>query len=467
MKTSKYMRQVITIITCSFMTSCEDFVEVEAPDHKIVSEVVFSRDETAISAMLGIYNQLIETSFSQGGRGSVTVLASVSSDVLMPFRDTNLTRLEFEQNEIFPNNSSNFSLWSSAYNMIYMANSLLEGVKNSEQLTEEVSFRLEGEAKFIRGFTYFYLVNLYGEVPLLLTTDYEVNALASQNSEEEVYQQIIEDLEDAIDFLRPEYIDGERTYVNRFVAIALMARVYLYKQQWEQAEILSSQVIAQTNQYELLENLDEVFLANSKEAIWQISPVGRAGSFSYTYEGNTFIINPILPALSSVKLEVDFVNSFETIDNRMSHWIGYHEGVDSYYAYKYKDRSSRDNITEYSMVFRLAEQYLIRAEARVMQGNLSEAITDVDKIRDRAGLELLANINPEINKEALLDSIMEERKKEFFTEWGHRWLDLKRTGKAAEVLGTDNPLWQDTDVLYPIPEEERMKNPNLGQNPGY
>ena len=65
-----------------------------------------------------------------------------------------------------------------------------------------------------------------------------------------------------------------------------------------------------------------------------------------------------------------------------------------------------------------------------------------------------------------LDEIMEQRKKEFFTEWGHRWLDLKRTDRY-ENIWEDNPLWEDTDLHYPIPTEERIKNPNLTQNPGY
>ncbi|MGY8910888.1 MAG: RagB/SusD family nutrient uptake outer membrane protein, partial [Flavobacteriales bacterium] len=85
----------------------------------------------------------------------------------------------------------------------------------------------------------------------------------------------------------------------------------------------------------------------------------------------------------------------------------------------------------------------------------------------RAGLELISEINPTISKTNLLDIIMEERRKELFTEWGHRWFDLKRIEKADEVLGNNNSLWETTDVLYPIPSEDRKRNPNLTQNPGY
>ncbi|HCO85286.1 MAG TPA: RagB/SusD family nutrient uptake outer membrane protein, partial [Arenibacter sp.] len=129
--------------------------------------------------------------------------------------------------------------------------------------------------------------------------------------------------------------------------------------------------------------------------------------------------------------------------------------------------NSRNSASEYSMVLRLAEQYLIRAESRAMQGNISGAIADVDVLRSRAGLDLINDIEPEINKEGLLNIISEERKLELFSEWGHRWFDLKRTGKASQVLMPLKPLWQETDVLFPIPQVELDKNQNLHQNVGY
>lgn len=119
------------------------------------------------------------------------------------------------------------------------------------------------------------------------------------------------------------------------------------------------------------------------------------------------------------------------------------------------------------MVLRLAEQYFIRAEAQAQLGNMPAAIAAIDHIRERAGIPLIAQSQPQISKEDFLTLLLEERERELFSEWGHRWLDLKRTNKATEVLLPANTLWQETDVFYPIPEEERIKNPNLTQNPGY
>jgi len=466
MKLSK-LKKALVILVCFCLSSCEDWLEIEAPDNKIVSEVVFNDEATAISAMAGIYNQLVINSFSGGWQDSVTALAGLSADELNYIRTTNLSFTEFEENEITPTNANNSDLWSSAYNMIYMTNSLLEGLENSNALADGTKNKLEGQAKFVRAFTYFYLVNLYGEIPLLLTTDYQINALAARNAKEEVYQQIIADLTNSIDLLDSTYTNGERTFANRNTAMAFLARVFLYQEDWQEAENLSNEVIEQSGTYSLLEDLDEVFLANSQEAIWQISPLGNGGSQTQTNEGSIFIIHPIFSFLANFELQDSLVSSFDNEDQRLSHWIGYHEGMDSHYAYKYKDWNSSDNLTEYSMVLRLAEQYLIRAEARARQGNLSAAITDVDKIRQRAGLELLADTNPEINKEDLIEMILEERRKELFTEWGHRWLDLKRTEKATATLSNQKTGWENTDVLYPIPAEERSKNPNLDQNPGY
>tara|TARA_R100000935_G_scaffold1440_5_gene4696 strand:- start:14785 stop:16182 length:1398 start_codon:yes stop_codon:yes gene_type:complete len=449
------------------LISCEDFLEVDTPDHKVVSEVVFNNEETALSAMTGIYNQLYITAFSNGGFDSVTVLSGLSADDLTTIRTTNLSYIEFDQHEIQPTNSRNLNLWTSAYKIIYMTNSLLEGLDNSENISEEIRIRLEGEAKFVRAFTYFYLVNLYGDVPMILTTDYKLNALAKRESVDSIYQLIIEDLQTASDVLGNDYYLGERTQVNRNTAMAMLARAHLYMKNWEQAEFLSSQLIENDEKFEILEDLDEVFLANSKEAIWQLSPLGGGTYFTNTNEGSNFIIHPFFTVLSHLKLNEDFVSSFSSEDKRSIQWVNFHSGLSVYYPFKYKIKNSTDAISEYSMMLRLAEQYLIRAEARAMQDNLVGAIADLDVIRKRADLKLVGDTNSDIGKEDLLNLILEERKKEMFSEWGHRWLDLKRTKKADEVIGTQNPEWQDTDVLYPIPESERLKNPNLTQNDGY
>lgn len=457
-------KTAVFILLLGMITSCEDYLELDAPKEKIESSTLFQNDETAHSALVGLYNQLASVNFSGGGPSSLTVLNALSGDLLMPIYTRNQEYMQFEQHELLPLNFRNENLWTSAYNIIYITNALLEGIEGSDNLSEEVRDKIQGEASFIRAFTYFYLVNLYGDVPLILTTDYRENSLAERVPQEKVYQQILTDLETAISLLSSDNSTGDRTVVNKNTAVAMMARVQLYLENWNDAELYSSQIIDQTETFKLLEDLNSVFLANSKEAIWQISPESRGYSLTNTQEGGMFIIHPLYYFLAQFKFTPSFIDSFTTDDKRLSDWIGFHESTSFYFPFKYKIQNSTEDATEFSMVLRLAEQYLIRAEARARQNDLAGAISDLDKIRERAGLMAISQTYPEIGQEALLQMILEERKKELFTEWGHRWLDLKRTDKAGDIF-VEN--WESTDVFYPIPENDRLKNPNLTQNEGY
>jgi hypothetical protein len=170
-------------------------------------------------------------------------------------------------------------------------------------------------------------------------------------------------------------------------------------------------------------------------------------------------------------LSSSLLGSFEQGDKRFTSWVDStnYSGIVYYSPYKYKIGSAQaspgGDYLEYYMVLRLAEQFLIRSEARVNLNNLTEAISDLNKIRQRAGLNLLPNT---LAKQEVLDAIEKERRIELFAEWGHRWLDLKRWGKADAVLGpVKGSNWQITDKLYPIPQSELIVNPNLMQNPGY
>ncbi|MBC9797033.1 RagB/SusD family nutrient uptake outer membrane protein [Sinomicrobium weinanense] len=447
-----------------FMMSCEDFVAIDPPNSRVVSDVVFENDVLAITAMNGVYHQLFQLSnFAGGGIHSVTVLGGLSADEFQLHNTLLYPGLpEFYQNQVSIANSHNLSLWSSAYNTIYNANAVLEGLETSQGITAPVKKQLEGEALFVRAFAHFYLVNLFGDVPLITTTDYTANALAFRVSETDVYKQIIQDLTTAQKLLEDTYRDGERTSPNRFTASALLARVYLFLEDWENAEMMASEVIAAHDLYVLEENLNAVFLANNREAIWQISPVGSTGQ---TYEGNLFILNTPNNFLTPMSLSNTLVHSFDDTDQRFADWVGIlpQDADTLYYPYKYKISFTTEAPSEYSTVFRLAELYLIRAEARARQGNIPGAQEDLNHIRGRAGLENTIATT----EEALISAVLSEKRREFFAEWGHRWLDLKRTGRAATVLSPVKPNWKPTAVLLPIPEAERSKNPNLTQNEGY
>jgi hypothetical protein len=162
------------------------------------------------------------------------------------------------------------------------------------------------------------------------------------------------------------------------------------------------------------------------------------------------------------------MGSIEPGDERKTNWINslVIGSTTYYYPFKYKIKSVAAGApkTEYSVVLRLAEQYLIRAEARANLNNLTGAQSDLNKIRNRAGLpNTIAN-----DVAAILAAVQKERQIELLAEWGHRWFDLKRTGRIDNVLGAiKGSNWQPTDALYPIPQGELLSNSSLTQNPGY
>ncbi len=450
----KYTLTIILVAIASLQFSCKKFVEIDPPEDSLIQATIFQNDDLVTSAVTGIYTKMTNNIGNQG----LSTVCGVSSD---EYNSYNAILTEFYQNQITPVNTSLSIVYSTSYACIYAANAVLEGLTAPNGVSSAAKIQLQGEALFARAFNYFYLVNLFGPVPLQLTTDYRVTQIASRSPETDVYKQIVIDLKTAEGLLTDKYISTEKVRPNLAAVQALLARVYLYTQDWPNAEKYASLVIGKTTLYSL-GTLDATFLKNSSEAIWQLYPPANGN----TQEGSVFILTatPTVVSLSN-----NFVSTaFEANDKRRTSWVQtYTNGTGTYYyPYKYKVKSST-TVTEYSMVLRLAEQYLIRAEARAQQVNLSGAIDDIDIIRNRAGLPLIKTTNPGINQQNLLIAIQKERRVELFSEWGHRWLDLKRTGQATAVLSPLKPQWKATSVLYPIPFAEFSRNPNITQNAGY
>jgi hypothetical protein len=467
------------IILTALFTSCESFLEVDLPESKITSELVFSDDITATAAVTGMYVELLSSeSFASGGNKSITFLAGLSADEFNYYPD-NIEAKMFEQNNLIPANSNVEALWVSMYKTIYQANAVIEGLSTSKGVTQETKDQLLGEALFIRAFSHFYLVNLFGDVPLVTSTDYQKNSLIPRTAVLEVQNQIVDDLRSARDLLGENYVTTESDLVttarvrpNKATASAFLAKVYLHVNNWEGAETEASAVINNSATYSLVEDLDAVFLANSTEAIWQLQPFNPLRN---TNEGALFILTGAPNLTRPVGLTTQLLDAFEDDDSRVTKWINSRiaNTVTYYYPFKYKVRTGPGSplpvpLSEYSMVLRLGEQYLIRSEARAKQGNLSGAIADLDAIRGRADLPLIGDVNPDISQDDLILAIEHERQVELFSEWGNRWLDLKRTDRADEILAPIKAQWNSEDVLYPIPQSEFNRNPKLGdQNQGY
>lgn len=437
--------------------SCSDFVEVDPPKNILVSETVFNDPSTVESALANIF-------YKMRGQGIVTFRLSadmgIYADELDYYRtDPDYTSLYLHN--LLPVNGVVSDYWNNTYNIIYAANDIIEGVERTTALTDEEKEEFKGQALFIRAYMHSLLANLFGDVPYISSTDYLDNNKVARMPLSEVYAYIVDDLTTAVSLLGMADLTGEKVIPNRSAANALLARTYLYLENWELAEITSSKLI---DNFNLEPDLDKVFLKESKETIWQFRSDDDLNR--NTFEANQFIILAIPGqeyALTNFLLE-----SFENEDLRLKNWIGSFTANDGstklYFANKYKAILSETESLEYSIVLRLAEQYLIRAEARAHLGNIPGSQNDINVIRDRAGLAGTTAGT----KDDLLDTILMERFVELFTEQGHRWFDLKRTGKAGTILGPIKGNWNPTDLVWPIPERELEYNLNLRpQNPGY
>lgn len=443
-------------------TSCKKFVEIDDPTDQIVSNSVFNHDESAEAAIRGIYSEMMNNPrlFTSG---YTTLFTGMAADDLYYYSPS--SRDEFVNNNITPLNHSllTASFWQPSYKYIYSANTCIEGLTKAFSLSPNLKNRLLGEAKFIRAFCYFHLVNIFGDVPLIATTDYKANAPLPKTDMSVIYQQIISDLSDAKLLLPTAYPTPGKARPNQFAATALLAKVYLFRSDWTNAEANASLLIS-SGSYSIEADLNNTFLQTSNEAIWQLYP---ANANFNTYEGNQ-----ILPAsngsMPTYLIKLGLVNAFEPGDLRKTNWTKSRifSGQTLWYPYKYKIRGGNSSVplTECNTVLRLAETYLIRAEARAHLGNISGSQNDLNTVRNRAGLlNTVADTQP-----TLLTAIEKERRVELFVEWGNRWYDLKRTNRATNVLGILKPAtWNATDVLWPIPVDQITRNPFLTQNPGY
>lgn len=454
-------RFIVSILLVNvLLQSCKKFVTIEAPQNQLEVSKIFTDDQAAVSAAIGLYYRMNLSSLTVANSG-VTVYAGLSADEFYNV-SPDLELDQFRTNALIPDNGTGVysNLWKASYQAIYHANAVLEGLGNSSSVSKTVKDQLRGEMLIGRAFHYFYLVNLFGDVPLITTTNYTVNTALPRTAADSVYQQLIADLSEAESLLSEQYPSGEKARPNKYTATALLARIFLYQNNWQKALEKASDVI-NSGLYTLETDLTRTFLSGSNETVWQIKP---GTTYMNTAEGVEF--NPYdnftVPKYS---LTSSLFSQFDSGDQRKIIWVSSNNaaGQDVYYPHKYKVGFS-SVLTEYYVMLRLSEIYLIRAEASANLNNLAQARSDINQIRNKAGLtNTTANI-----KDSLLSSIEKENRLEFFAEWGHRWLDLKRTNRANAVLSVEKGVsWQPTDVLYPIPLGQLQINPSLIQNSGY
>lgn len=446
------------LLLLCLMASCK-FVDINPPTDKVITGTLFQEERTATAAVLGLYTKL--SASSSIAAGTITLFAGLSADEFYIANPSLSEYIQFQNNQLSIGNSLLYSnFWRTAYDTIYQANACLEGLNNTTTLSANTKQQLMGECYFIRAFCYWYLVNLFGDVPLAITSDYLVNRLLARSSTTQVKQQILADLLEARKLLPPTYPSAGKVRANYFTVQALLARYYLYEGNWPETERLCTEIL-QSPLYMYETDINKIFLISGTESIWQLQI--DAATYN-SIEGLTFIPNTTATAIPNQALTTNMLTAFEANDLRQTAWIGKKTvaGVTYAYPFKYKIRLDAAK-TENLVVFRLAELYLNRAEAYAHLGKPQDALDDLNVLRRRANL----GDRTQQNTPDVFAAIQQERRIELFAEWGNRWFDLRRTGKIDAVLGAIKPNWTTTAAWFPIPNLERTVNPNLSQNDGY
>lgn len=434
------------------VSSCEKYIAIDTPPNALGFDNAFADSATATSIVLGIYSSLAS------GNSSI-VFNNIKYGAMSADEGYYLTTFDnFKNNTLAAGNDANL-LYGPLYTRIGRTNFAIEGITASNSIPATVKNQLLGEAKFLRAWLYFHLVNYFGDVPLVTSTNALETSKFGRTAAAQVYQQMVTDLTDAKTLLTPSYPSADRARINRYVASAFLSKVYLYQSKWAEAEAEATAVIG-SGVYGIVTNLNNVFLSNSNETIWQIS-LAAASSTPATVMAVEFIPPATTPTFV---LYDTLANTFEPNDQRKANWTKsiVYQGKTYYYPYKYKVRTTTTG-NEYPVLIRLAELYLTRAEARARQDKVPEGIKDLNEVRGRAQISLRPLT---LTRDQLLADLEHERWVELFTE-DDRWYNLKRLGRANAVLSLIKPAWKPFQQLYPFPEQERTANPNLGNNPEY
>lgn len=447
------------ILTALSTVSCEKFVETDFPNNQLATEMIFENEKTADAALAGLYSALWTSSVVSGtSDGSGTLLGTYADDITCVFTSAGNSVLDIYNNNPLPTNSTISLVWTNAYQQIYMSNSIIDGVEKSKSLSSSSKARIKGEAMLIRSLIYFYLYHMFGEIPYTDTTDYVYNSTLKRMSKEQFLVQLETDISEAVNLLPSSYRNAERIYVNKAVGYVLLAKMKMVLGKWQEAEVIAQTVI-QSSDFVFQSDFTKVFQKSGKHIIWQLKPKNNTDAtleavmYNFTGAPTSFVLNPNL------------ISSFAANDlRRQNYFTAVVFGAQTNYKQTKYKVTTATNTTEYSIVYRLEDVYLMLAESLIKQNKTSQAVPFINFTRQRAGLSALSSTIS--NAQALLE-LKAERRKEFFAEHGARFLDLKRWGELDQLQAV-KPNWKATNRFLPIPQKEILLNNNLApQNDGY
>lgn len=475
-------------------TSCEDFLKEEAKNF-INPNDFYETQLDAEAGVTGIYSVL--RLFGQHEGRAIQFVNHILSDYTYPNNFTNFEgTYNFTPDAAFPN-----VIWITNYDGIKRANSFIDVLENKDiSFSVNIKKRYVAEAKFLRAYFYYNLVQFFGDVPLIKNTvTAGDNFFVERTDKNEVLSFIKENLQEAIPDLphKSSYSGTDLSRANKEAAKMVLAKVYLIEKNWVEAKVLVDEII-NSEEYQLEEDIKDNWReANEfgKESIFEVafaSGFNQRGNNLFNLSTPSGLKHPITgktfggwQGLAYTKF---FYNSFEDQDLRKTdlfYDINSHKGPKGrYFTNKYFDPLAMngpggiDNPVNI-VVFRFADVLLMKAEIEneINNGPNQAAYNAIDQVRNRANV---SELDRNLNYQEFLDAVFVERAHELFCE-GHRWFDLKRRGldylkknveparnAVYEWLGIDLNLIITEKYLYlPIPLSELDANPKLTQNTGY
>lgn len=437
-------------ISGMFMTgfsSCEDVLNLN-PAQSLDNETALSDDAGVKQALLGAYDNMSQASLLGGEVMLNADLYGGEGD--LEWIGTFISFKEIYDRDILVNNAAVGGLWDDAYEVINSCNNVIAALDVVDAADQN---RVQGEALTLRAWCLFELTRAFGKqydaatattdpaVPIILTPTLAIgeNSEVARNTVEECYSQVIADLSVA-ETLLPEDND---IFIDTYVASALLARVFLQKEDYENARDAADRVIA-SGEFELNAIFADCFAQDdgTDEDIFSLEISELDGG----NELNTYFAINDFGGRGDIIITDEHVALYDPADVRSLMFLD-----DGGERFSTKYNNEFGNI----QTIRLAEMYLIRAECNERLGTTvgASSTDDYNSVHVRAGLPAAGSVT--------LDDILMERRLELAFE-GHRIHDIKRTKGTVGTMS-----WDDPKLVYPVPQLEIDKNPLLVQNPGY
>lgn len=474
--------------------SCHDDLLNPVPESILTTANAFHSAKDIDLAVLGIYNRL------QSRIPSDFQLMEIPSDNMYGFYYATAPGMaEIDALEVSAENPKLDSFWKDTYNGIFRANTVLANIDIPTNYTASQKEQFIGEAKFMRALFYFDLVRIFGGVPAItqIVTVDESREIP-RATEQEIYSLIVEDLQYAIGTL-PQPADIDRGRASQAAAVALLAKVYVYREDWNAAKTYLEQLFMDFD-YSLVPNYADLFrieTEDNSETIYAVTYVGGTNGHNLTYAlaPHGGIYGTINDGSRVARPTWDLHKVYEEGDTRFEVTITEEQLTfasnpgDPTIWFPYFSKwiipvEIRNSSGLDIPLLRLADMILLYAEVLYNLDQPDQALEQINRIRERAFGDAANNYTlADIpDQEAFLDKLLLERRLELAVE-NNRWFDLVRTGRFTTVLteieGEYNPSTGKAVIApvnaqpfmkyFPIPYEQiQLSSPGvLTQNEGY